>query len=139
MRRYIMLSVALLGGVLFASLSQNRTEAEVTKGNSRAAATKYLMKGILVANCGPLGKMLKAGISDEKAWDTAACHAACMNEMAHILMADGRCPDGVWAGTAPPTLAFVCGCALLCGAAVILMQSVLLVDVMRLPHSRLAF
>ena len=41
--------------------------------------------------------MLKGDIADDKAWDTAACHAACMSEMGHILMADGRCPDKAWA------------------------------------------
>ena len=45
--------------------------------------------------------MLKeSGPADDKAWETVACHASCLNEMSHLLMDDGRCPDGVWAGAA---------------------------------------
>lgn len=70
-----------------------------TKGKSRAAATKYLMRGIQQTHCKGLGDLLKdAGPADDKAWDTAACHASCLNEMSYLLMDDGRCPDGVWAG-----------------------------------------
>ena len=56
-------------------------------------------------NCAGLGKLLKGdGLADDKAWDTAACHASCLNEMSYLLMSDGRCPDGFWAKAAKTTL-----------------------------------
>lgn len=73
--------------------------AQKTKGKSRAAATKYLMRGIQQPNCKGLADLLKdSGPADDKAWETAACHASCLNEMSYLLMDDGRCPDGTWAG-----------------------------------------
>lgn len=87
--------------VAFAAASLLTTaDAQKTKGKTRAAQTKYLMRGILKPNCGGLGQLLKAASKTDEQWDTAACHAACMSEMGHLLMADGRCPDGVWAGAA---------------------------------------
>ena len=79
--------------------------AQVKKGKTRSAATKYLMRGIMQPNCAGLGALLKGdGPADDKAWDTAACHASCLNEMSYLLMDDGRCPDAVWAGAAKTTL-----------------------------------
>jgi cytochrome c556 len=73
--------------------------AQKTKGKTRSAATKYLMRGIQGTHCKALGELLKdAGPADDKGWDTAACHASCLNEMSYLLMDDGRCPDAVWAG-----------------------------------------
>ena len=47
--------------------------AQVKKGKTRPAATKYLMRGIMQPNCAGLGKLLKGdGPADDKAWDTAA-------------------------------------------------------------------
>jgi cytochrome c556 len=74
--------------------------AQVKKGKTRPAATKYLMRGVNQPNCAGLAKLLKDGPADDKTWDTAACHAACLNEMGHLLMEDGRCPDAVWAAAA---------------------------------------
>ncbi len=75
--------------------------AQKTKGKTRAAATKYLMRGIQQAHCKGLGDLLKdSGPTDDKGWDTAACHASCLNEMSYLLMDDDRCPDKVWAGAA---------------------------------------
>jgi cytochrome c556 len=74
--------------------------AQKTKGKTRGAATKYLMRGIQQSHCKALGELLKDGPADDKAWDTAACHASCLNEMGYLLMDDGRCPDADWAGAA---------------------------------------
>lgn len=69
------------------------------KGKSRPAETKYLMKGIVQANCAALGGLLKdKGPADDKAWGQVAVHAAVLNEMGYVLMDDGRCPSGDWAG-----------------------------------------
>jgi hypothetical protein len=59
------------------------------------------MRGIQQPHCKALGDLIKeSGPADDKAWDTAVCHASCLNEMSYLLMDDGRCPDGVWAGAA---------------------------------------
>jgi cytochrome c556 len=98
----VMLGAAIVTGLMGLS---GTWAAQKTKGKSRAAATKYLMRGIMFPNCKGLGDLLKeAGPADEKAWDTAACHASCLNEMSHLLMDDGRCPDSVWAGAASKEL-----------------------------------
>jgi cytochrome c556 len=75
--------------------------AQVAKGKSRPAATKFLMRGITQPNCKGIVDLLKdPGPADDKAWETLACHAACLNELSAALMQDGRCPDAVWAGAA---------------------------------------
>jgi cytochrome c556 len=91
---------ALLGAVAMAVVCWGAANGQVTKGKKRPAETKYLMRGISQAHCAALGKMLKDGPADAKAWDTAACHATCLNELGHLLMDDGRCPDATWAGAA---------------------------------------
>ena len=79
--------------------------AQKTKGKTRAAATKYLMRGIVRPSCAGIGGLLKdGGPKDDKTWDAIACHASCLNEMSYALMDDGRCPDGVWAKAAKTTL-----------------------------------
>jgi hypothetical protein len=87
--------IALAFGV--SSLLTN-VDAKITKGDTRAAQTKYLMRGIVKPNCGGLGGLLKEGPKTDEEWDTAACYASCLSEMGHVLMDDKRCPDGVWAG-----------------------------------------
>lgn len=75
--------------------------AAVTKGKSRAAETKYLMRGVVQPNCAALGKATKdAGPADDKAWEDLCCHASLLNEMGYALLDDGRCPDKVWAEAA---------------------------------------
>ena len=87
-----LLSLALI--VAGFALSFESASAQITKGKTRAATTKQLMKGLVAANCGALGKALKA---EETDWDEIALRAALLNEGGHLLMADGRCPDGEWA------------------------------------------
>jgi cytochrome c556 len=96
--------VAIAVAVCCACILNNHASAQKTKGKTRPAATKYLMRGMVKPNCAGLGKLLKDGPADEKAWDNAACHAACLNELSFLLMDDGRCPDGVWAKAAKTTL-----------------------------------
>jgi cytochrome c556 len=75
--------------------------AQVAKGKSRPAATKFLMRGISQPNCKGIGELLKeSGPADGKAWETLVCHASCLNELSFSLMQDGRCPDAAWAGAA---------------------------------------
>jgi cytochrome c556 len=87
---------ALAVGLVF--LGHN-AEAQKTKGKTRAAQTKYLMRGVVQTNCAGVGGLLKdKGPADDKAWDTLTCHASILNEMSYTLMDDGRCPDKDWAG-----------------------------------------
>lgn len=80
--------------VIALGLLVGHAEAQKTKGKTRAASTKQLMKGLVAANCGDLGKLLKA---DSPNWDDIALKAALLNEAGYILLDDGRCPDGDWA------------------------------------------
>ncbi|MBI2480316.1 MAG: hypothetical protein HYV60_17280, partial [Planctomycetia bacterium] len=66
----------------------------------RPLLTKQLMGGLVQPNCKNLGAGLKEAPADDKAWEALAMNAALLNEAGHILMADGRCPDGEWAGAA---------------------------------------
>ena len=104
--RFIRSAALALGviGLIWLSTVPGDVQAQKTQGKSRPAATKYLMRGIVRTNCAGLGKLLNDGPADDEAWDTAACHAACLNEMSFVLMDDGRCPDGVWAEAAGQTL-----------------------------------
>jgi predicted Zn-dependent peptidase len=95
MKRFVwFLSAAMLVGVFVIT---DRVEAQKTKGKTRAALTKHLMKGLVAANCGALKKDLDAEKLD---WNEITLHAALLNEAGHLLMDDGRCPDGEWAKAA---------------------------------------
>jgi cytochrome c556 len=79
-------------------LTGEQASAQKTKGKSRPAETKYLMRGIVFPNCSTLGKLLKEAPADAKGWEKVAQHAVLLNEMSYVLMDDGRCPDKTWAG-----------------------------------------
>jgi hypothetical protein len=85
-------AVALIvaAGLIFTTTDAT---AQKTKGKTRPATTKQLMKGLVAANCGELGKLLK---ETEVKWEDVALKAALINEGGHLLMDDGRCPDGEW-------------------------------------------
>jgi len=76
-------------------------EAQKTKGKTRLAETKYLMRCITQPNCAGVGGALKEkGPADDKAWDQVAAQASVLNEVGYLLMDDGRCPDKDWASAA---------------------------------------
>jgi cytochrome c556 len=90
-----------LGAAAALVLAVMPMEAQVSQGKKRPAKTAFLMRGVTQPNCAGIGALLKdAGPADDKAWETLACHASILNEMGHLVMDDGRCPDGVWAGAA---------------------------------------
>lgn len=95
MKKFVWILVAslLVGGFAIA----DRVEAQKTKGKTRAASTKQLMKGLVAVNCGALKKDLD---SAELNWNDITQHAALLNEAGYLLMDDGRCPDGEWAKAA---------------------------------------
>ncbi len=94
-------ATGVIGLGLMVMLVEDRAAAQVAKGKTRAAATQYLMRGINQPNCKGIADLLKdPGPADDKAWETVACHSACLNEMSLVLMQDGRCPDATWAGAA---------------------------------------
>lgn len=86
--------------VLVASISVMSTlaTAQIKKGKTRPLTTKQLMGALVKPHCSDLGAALKSPPSDDKGWSELATKAALLNEASHILMADGRCPDAVWAG-----------------------------------------
>ncbi|MBS0261689.1 MAG: cytochrome c [Planctomycetes bacterium] len=87
--------VMLVCAVAGLALLSTDANAQKTKGKTRAALTKQLMKGLVASNCGALKKDLDAEAPN---WEDVALHAALLNESGHILLDDGRCPDGDWAG-----------------------------------------
>jgi cytochrome c556 len=90
------LILALVGLVICQS-----AEAQKTKGKSRLAETKYLMRCISQPNCaGVAGALKEKGPADDKAWDQVVAQASVLNEVSYLLMDDGRCPDKDWAGAA---------------------------------------
>lgn len=100
-RKSVAFVIALVFGSAYLFTSVDRAIAQKTKGKTRPAATRQLMKGIMQPNCAGLGTSLKDdGPADDDAWDLAAQQAACLNEMGYLLMDDGRCPDADWANAA---------------------------------------
>jgi hypothetical protein len=82
-------------------LAWQPVEAQKTKGKTRPAETKSLMKGVVQPNCAAIGGAIKGdGPADDKAWDKVALNAVVLNEMSFVLMDDGRCPDKDWANAA---------------------------------------
>ena len=96
--RRLALVILILG--LAGLFAVQTAEAQKTKGKTRLALTKYLMRGINQANCAALGKELKEAPADDKAWEAVTQYASLLNEASYLLMDDGRCPDGTWAGAA---------------------------------------
>jgi len=90
-------TVLVLSAACLISLS---AFAQVKQGKTRLLTTKQLMKGLVAANCGAIGEGLKAGPTDDKAWEELATKAALLNEASYTLMDDGRCPDADWANAA---------------------------------------
>jgi cytochrome c556 len=89
--------LAVVACLAFLSLGSS-VLAQKTKGKTRAAETKYIMKGINFAHCSALAKELKEGPKDDKEWAQVVLHASLLNEAGYLLMDDGRCPDKDWAG-----------------------------------------
>ena len=90
----LVLSAALIAALAVSAVGQ------VKKGKSRAALTKQIMAGLVQTNCAAVGKSLKAGPADDKAWAVLATNAALLNEASYLVMDDGRCPDAEWAKAA---------------------------------------
>lgn len=74
--------------------------AQVAKGKTRPLETKVWMKTVNGPHCSAAAKMLKGGPADDKEWDDLKNHAEMLSEAGFVLMADGRCPDKVWADAA---------------------------------------
>lgn len=67
------------------------------KGKTRPLTTSQLMAGLVKPQLVVLQEGLKEAPKDDDAWKKLATAAALLNESGHIMMADGRSPDGdVW-------------------------------------------
>ncbi len=97
---FLLGAAACSAALLLTMVVTGPANGQVTKGKTRPLTTHQLMEGLVGPNCGGLSKALKAKPADAKAWKKVATQAALLNEASYILMADGRCPDGVWAGAA---------------------------------------
>lgn len=78
-------------------LSPSSSSAKIEKGATRPLMTKHLMSGVVKPFGGELRKAIAAAGSEEKAWEDVVKFAGLLNEASHVLMADKRCPDKVWA------------------------------------------
>ena len=67
------------------------------QGKSRPLTSTQLMAGLVKPQFVSLKQALDAGPKDEEGWKAVATSAALLNESAHVMMADGRCPDKIWA------------------------------------------
>ena len=94
---------AVLATILTAALVTS-TVGQVKQGEKRPMKTKYFMKGIIKPHTGALKKALESAPADDEAWEELAMHAAILNEGSYVLMADGRCPDSVWADAVTKSL-----------------------------------
>lgn len=97
MRRVAIVATTMVLAIASLALVSSAVTAQVKQGKTRAAKTKRLMKGLVAANAGGLKETLGGAASDES-WEKAAVQASLLNEAGHLLMDDGRCPDGDWKG-----------------------------------------
>jgi len=91
----VLLGVALVGASVLSYEISTASEQE-KPSKKRSATVEQLMEGIVKPQCTELGKIAKAAPADDKAWKHYAINAAMLNEMAHAMMQDGRCPDATW-------------------------------------------
>lgn len=92
--KHIMIGAALL------ALAGWQLVGQVSKGKTRALETKTWMKTVNGPQCSAAAKMLKAGPADDKDWAALVTNGQMLSEAGFVLMADGRCPDKVWAEAA---------------------------------------
>lgn len=92
-------TVFVAAGVLALSAGW-QLAGQIQKGKTRPLETKVWMKTVNGPHCSSAAKMLKAGPADDKEWAELQTHGQMLAEAGHVLMADGRCPDKVWADAA---------------------------------------
>lgn len=67
------------------------------KGKTRPLTSSQLMAGLVKPQLVVLQEGLKEAPKDDDAWKKLATAAALLNESGHIMMADGRSPEGdIW-------------------------------------------
>lgn len=93
------MTLAAIAGLVLTAGSWH-VMAQVSKGKTRPLETKIWMKTVNGPHCSTVAKMLKGSPADDKEWDEIRTHAQMLSESGHVLMADGRCPDKVWADAA---------------------------------------
>jgi cytochrome c556 len=92
--RSVLAASALILTTAFCLVSQGIAQ---DRGKTRPLTSHQLMEGLVKPQHTALTAALKdPGPADARAWKHAATNAALLNEAAHIMMADGRCPDAVW-------------------------------------------
>ena len=89
------LMICGLAGAVVCSLAL--TGSAQKQGKSRPLTSSQLMAGLVKPQFVSLKESLEAGPEGEDAWKAVATSAALLNESAHVMLADGRCPDKIWA------------------------------------------
>lgn len=97
MRRLLLFGFGLVGSAAVLGLGATLAQPAA---DERIADVEHLMEGISRPHCSALGKLLKAGPSNEKDWKHVKLHAALLNELSYMLLQAGRCPDATWAKAA---------------------------------------
>jgi len=98
MKRTMLIGGPLVVGMLvLAVVLTGPVQGKITQGETRPLKTKTLMGKVVRPNCAAIGAALKAETVD---WDAVHANAELLNECGHIVMADKRCPDKVWADAA---------------------------------------
>ncbi len=103
-RNWTVVTVGLLAVGLLVAVAVSTSIAQVEKGKTRPMRTHDWMEGVMKPQSSALKEALDATPANDKAWAEVTMHAAILNEASYVLMADGRCPDDVWANAASKTL-----------------------------------
>ena len=101
--KQIPIAVKLFAVLLILGIISNAM-TQIQKGKTRPLMTKQWMAGVIKPHCGAIQKGLEIPPVEDKGWRKLAVNAAVLSESSYVLMADGRCPDGVWATAASETL-----------------------------------
>ena len=103
-RTWTIVVSCLCAAALVVAVIGDSVVAQVTQGKTRAMKTSHWMAGVMKTHSGALRKGLASAPADDKAWKALEVSAGLMNEASYVLMADGRCPDGVWLNAVEKTL-----------------------------------
>ena len=88
----------LVTGLTLGLLSTVKGLGQVKKGKTRPLTTEQLMAALVKPHMTALKKgLIDSKPQSDKDWEKLALSAALLNESSFIMMADGRCPDQIWA------------------------------------------
>jgi hypothetical protein len=93
-----MLPALLVAGLAISTSALGENLTPGLKGKTRPMTTEQLMEAIVKPHMTALKKgLVESKPESAKDWKKLALSAALLNESSYIMMADGRCPDKIWA------------------------------------------